>query len=255
MSVQGIRTEPLSDALGVRLDGVVFERMANDHGFVRLMKQLLDEHLAVYIPGQKIEPATAERFVANFGPLLDIKRAGNVAHHVDGAPWIKVISNGKAPDGIPYGDGNASAQIWHSDSTPWEAPVGHIAFYCRQTVEPAPKTSFKNMIKVYAALPDVLRERIGPLRVIHHFYPRQIEVAIHANGPSMPIEQRRSGFVHPLVRRHVGNNQPYCTCRRGATVSCKAGPRARVVSCSRNFGTSPTSAISISLLPCGQMIS
>jgi taurine dioxygenase len=207
--LEQIRIEPLTDHLGVRLDGIDFESVADDPGFTRLMKQLLDEHLLVFIPKQKIQPNTAERFVSNFGPLLDIKRAGNVAHHVPGAPWIKVISNGKAPDGIPYGDGNASAQIWHSDSTTWEAPVGHIAFYCRQTVDPAPKTSFKNMIEVYKALPQVMKDRIINLRVIHHFYPRQIEVKIHADGPSMPLEDRKSGFAHPLVRRHVGNNQAF----------------------------------------------
>jgi taurine dioxygenase len=208
-AIDKIRIEPLNEHLGVKLSGVVFETHAPDREFTRLMKQLLDEHLLVFIARQKIEPNTIENLVANFGPLLDIKRAGNKAHHVEGAPWIKVISNGRAPDGIPYGDGNASAQIWHSDSTPWEAPVGHIAFYCRQTVEPAPKTYFKNMIKVYEALPQAMKDKIAHLRVIHHFYPRQIEVAIHANGPSMPLEDRKRGFAHPLVRRHVGNNLPY----------------------------------------------
>ena len=209
MSIKDIRIEPLNDHLGVKLSGVDFEQCAPDREFIRLMKQLLDEHLLVFIPKQKIEPNTAENFVNNFGPLLDIKRAGNTAHHVPDAPWIKVISNGKAPDGIPYGDGNASAQIWHSDSTPWEAPVGHIAFYCRQTVNPAPKTGFKNMIKVYEALPQAMKDRIGALRVIHHFYPRQIEVKIHAEAPSMPLEDRKSGFAHPLVRRHMGSNKPF----------------------------------------------
>ena len=91
----------------------------------------------------------------------------------------------------------------------WEAPVGHISFYCRQTSNPAPKTFFKDMIKVYAALPEAMKERINHLRAIHHFYPRQIEVKIHAEGPSMPLEDRKLGIVHPLVRRHIGNGKPY----------------------------------------------
>jgi taurine dioxygenase len=208
-AIDKIRIEPAGEHIGVKLSGVEFEPLARDPDFISLMKRLLDEHLMVFIPRQKIEPNTAENFVANFGPLLDIKRAGNQAHHVPDAPWIKVISNGKAPDGIPYGDGNSSAQIWHSDSTPWEAPVGHIAFYCRQTVEPAPKTYFKDMIKVYEALPQTTKDRIASLRVVHHFYPRQIEVKIHADGPSMSLDDRKSGFVHPLVRRHVGNNKAF----------------------------------------------
>jgi taurine dioxygenase len=209
MNIEGLTIKPLGEHLGVAVDGLRFEAMADAPAFTRLMKQLLDEHLLVFARGQKIAPNTLERFVSNFGPLLDIKRAGNTAHHVPNAPWIKVISNGKAPDGIPYGDGNSSAQIWHSDSTPWEAPVGHIAFYCRQTVDPPPRTYFKNMIKVYEALPSSTKEKIANLRVIHHFYPRQIEVKIHAEGASMPLDVRKSGFAHPLVRRHVGNNKPF----------------------------------------------
>jgi taurine dioxygenase len=220
MSVENIRIEPVNEHIGVKLTGLDLESVARDPAFIRLMKQLLDEHLLVFIPQQTIEANTAQELTSNFGPLLDIKRAGNKAHHVEGAPWIKVISNGLAPDGVAYGDGNSSAQIWHSDSTPWEAPVGHIAFYCRQTVDPVPKTYFKNMIKVYQALPQAVKDKVDELRVIHHFYPRQIEVAIHANGPSMPLEDRKSGFAHPLVRRVVGNNKPvlYLPTRRDSIV-------------------------------------
>lgn len=208
-SYPGVKIEPINQYMGVKLTGFDLEKAAADKDFLNWMKQLLDEHLLVFMPGQTITPATAEAIPASTGQLAQIKRAGNVAHHVPGYEWIKVISNGKAPDGIAYGDGNASAQIWHSDSTPWEVPVGHIAFYCRQTVNPVPKTYFKNMIMVYEALPAAMKERINPLRVIHHFYPRQIEVKIHAEGASMPLEDRKTGFAHPLVRRHVGNGKPY----------------------------------------------
>ena len=218
--LSAIDLRPLSPHLGVGLGGLEFEQLADEESFVDLMKKLLDEHLLVFIPGQKIHPGTLERFTARFGPMLDIKRAGNVAHHVPHHEWIKVISNATAPDGIRYGDGNASAQIWHSDSTPWEAPVGHIAFYCRETPSTPPRTYFKNMIAVYEALPAETRERIARLRAIHHFYPRQIEIKIHAEGPSMPLEDRKLGTAHPLVRRHLGSGRPilYLPTRRDSIV-------------------------------------
>ena len=215
-----IAIEPITPHTGVKLAGFDLEANARDPQFVSLLKQLLAEHLVVFIPKQKISAATAEFIPAQMGPLVNIKRAGNVAHHVAGYEWIKVISNGKAPDGIAYGDGNSSAQIWHSDSTPWEAPVGYIAFYCRQTVNPVPRTYFKNMIKVYEALPDETKERINKVRVVHHFYPRQIEIKIHNEGPSMPLEDRKLGFVHPLVRRHLptGKAMLYLPTRRDSIV-------------------------------------
>ncbi|MGE0384152.1 MAG: TauD/TfdA dioxygenase family protein [Gammaproteobacteria bacterium] len=220
MSNQAFAAEPLTEHLGVRLSGLEFEKVADEPFFIDFVKKQLAERLLVFIPGQTIDPGTAVRFASRFGPLVDIKRAGNVAHHVPGHEWIKVISNGVASDGIAYGDGNASAQIWHSDSTPWEAPVGTIAFYCRQTPTPPPRTYFKNMIAVYAALPAATRDRIDRVRVIHHFYPRQIEVKIAAEGPSMPLEDRKIGFAHPLVRRHLPSGRPmlYLPTRRDSVV-------------------------------------
>lgn len=209
MSYQGMKVETITGHTGVRVTGIDLEAASTDEAFIDRLKKLMAQHLVVFFPKQKLTGATCERLPAVFGPLVNIKRAGNVAHHVPDYEWIKVISNGKAPDGINYGDGNASAQIWHSDSTPWEAPVGHIAFYCRQTVNPVPKTYFKNMIKVYEALPEAMKEKINHLRAIHHFYPRQIEVKIHAEGPSMPLEDRKLGMVHPLVRRHLDTGKPF----------------------------------------------
>lgn len=215
-----MKAEPITPYMGVKLTELDLEAEARRPEFLDELKKLMREHLVVCAPKQKLTPATMEWLPAQFGPLVNIKRAGNVAHHVPGYDWIKVISNGKAPDGVALGDGNASAQIWHSDSTPWEAPVGYIAFYCRQTVSPVPKTYFKNMIAVYEALPAEMKERIAKVRVIHHFYPRQIEIKIHQEGPSMPLEDRKLGFVHPLVRRHLPTGKPilYLPTRRDSLV-------------------------------------
>ncbi|MDO7836371.1 TauD/TfdA family dioxygenase [Sphingobium sp. HBC34] len=220
MGIENIVVEPLTEHIGVELHNVVFEAMAPTRPFIDMMKRLLDEHRVVLIRGQKIEPGTAQDFTSNFGPLLDIKRQGSGALHVPDAEWIKVISNGKTADGQLIGDGNSSAQLWHTDSTPWEAPVGHIAFYCRQTVDPAPSTYFMDMIKVYEALPQAMKDRIDRLRVIHHFFPRQIEPEIHRNAPSMPLEDRKLGTLHPLVRRHLGTGKPilYLPTRRDSLI-------------------------------------
>lgn len=224
-----INIRNITPDIGVELTGLDLEAEARQPEFLELLKKLMREHLVVFVPKQQISAATAEFLPAQFGPLVDIKRAGNVAHHVPGYDWIKVISNGKAPDGVPYGDGNASEQIWHTDSTPWEAPVGYIGFYCRQTVDPVPKTYFKNMIKVYEALPEELKERVNTLRVIHHFYPRQIEVKIHREGESMSLEDRKLGFVHPLVRRHLPTGKPilYLPTRRDSLIEGLEEQQAR----------------------------
>ncbi len=211
--------EALTPGFGVKLTGVDLESAIRDPAFLKDLRSLVDSRLVVYAPGQKLSPRALQDLAASFGPPANIKWAGYDAHHVPGCEWIKVISNGLAPDGKPYGDGNASAQIWHTDAT-WEVPVGHVAFYCRQTPEPPPKTYFKNMIAVYEALPEETKNRIARLRAIHHLYPKQIEVKVHEEGPSLPRERRELGFAHPLVRRHFGTDKPilYLPTRRDSVI-------------------------------------
>jgi taurine dioxygenase len=218
--VDGIEVVPLTTDVGVRLGHVVLEEAARTDDFFEQVRFLLGRHLLVFIPGQELEPQTMTSFASRFGPLLDIRRPGSDAKHVPGHDLIKVISNGVDDTGRPLGDGNSSAQIWHSDSTPWEVPPSHIAFYCRQTVDPVPQTSFLSMIATYSSLPDATKDRINGLRVIHHQYPRQIEVEIARTGGSLPIEERRAGRVHPLVRRHMASTAPilYLPTRRDSLI-------------------------------------
>ncbi len=222
--------EALTPGFGVKLTGFDLESAIRDPSFLKDLKSLVDSRLLVYAPGQKLSPQAQQDLTASFGPLANIKWAGYDAHHVPGCEWIKVISNGLAPDGRPHGDGNSSAQIWHTDAT-WEVPVSHVAFYCRQTPEPAPKTGFKNMIAVYEALPDATKHRIARLRAIHHLYPKQIEVKVHAEGPTLPRERRELGFSHPLVRRHFGSDKAilYLPTRRDSVIPGLSDEEARAL--------------------------
>jgi taurine dioxygenase len=203
-----IHAEPISSELGVTLTGFEFEEVAETEAFFEEVSRQLRHHLLVYMPGQHIEAGTLTQFASQFGPLLDIRRKANSAVHVPGHDLIKVISNIVDDQGRHLGDGNTSAQIWHSDSTTWEVPVGYIGFYCRVTPPAEPKTSFLNMIEAYRLLPEWLKERINNLHVVHHVYDRQIEVAIADEGGSLPVEERSRGFVHPIVRRHIQTNRP-----------------------------------------------
>jgi taurine dioxygenase len=216
-----IEITALTPDIGVDFSGVNLEQDAYDPGFVDELRRALNEHLLVRIRNQQISPGTMTSIAEHFGPLLDIRRASGNALHVPGHDMIKVISNQADPGtGRPLGDGNCSAQIWHSDSTTWEVPPGHIAFYCRVAPAPPPATRFLNMIKVYEALPEATKQRISSLKIMHHVFPRQIEVAIARDAPSLPVEERRVGRIHPLVRRHLPTNRPvlYLPVRRDSLV-------------------------------------
>ncbi|APO70726.1 taurine catabolism dioxygenase TauD/TfdA-like protein (plasmid) [Rhizobium gallicum] len=224
MTISNIQVTPLSDQIGVQITGFDLETAAKDEDFAWYVKRLLAEHLVVLMPGQSnLKPATAQSFHSKFGDLIDIKRQGNDALHVgtgDDVNFIKVISNGIGPNGRPLGDGNSSAQIWHSDTTPWEVPCSFISFYCRETSPVKPKTGFLSMIEAYRTLPQATKDGIMKLRAIHHNYSRQIEVKIAREGASLPLEERMMGFTHPLVRRHLPSNQPmlYLPTRRDSII-------------------------------------
>jgi alpha-ketoglutarate-dependent taurine dioxygenase len=206
--IDAIEVVPTTPGLGAELVGADIAGLAGSEEGVGLLHRLLDRHLVLLARRQELAPGTMTELVATWGPLLDIRRPFNDAQHVPGHDKIKVISNALGDDGRPLGDGNSSAQIWHSDSTPWEVPPGHIAFYCRVAPTPPPTTSFLDMIAVHEELPAELQARIAPLRVIHHQYPRQIEVEIARTGASLPLEERGTGRVHPLVRRHLPTGKP-----------------------------------------------
>jgi taurine dioxygenase len=204
-----IEMTELTPDIGVDFTEVNLEKDAYDPDFVDRLRSALTEHLLVRIRNQQITPLTMTTIAEHFGPLLDIRRVGSNALHIPGHDLIKVISNEKDPaTGRPLGDGNCSAQIWHSDSTTWEVPTGYISFYCRTAPELPPATRFMNMIKVYETLPQATKDRIRSLRVMHHVFPRQIEVAIARDAPSLPVQDRRVGRIHPLVRRHLPTNRP-----------------------------------------------
>ncbi len=199
---------PLSPYLGARWDVQLAEH-CDDPDFVWKFKQHLNKHLIILIRGQEIEPAKFERFARNFGPLMDIKRPNTTAVHVPEASWIKVISNVTTEDGRMAGDGNCSAQTWHTDNAFWKVPCDTLLFHCRMSPKIPPKTYFKNMKRVYESLPDATKEKIANLQVMHYQYPNQSEMAVFLSGATYPVEERLKGNRHPLVRRHLSTNEPF----------------------------------------------
>lgn len=203
-----LRFEPLSPHIGADLiDWDVQDLLGNDWATFQL-KQAVSEHLVVRLRGQKLDPESIGRVAQLWGPLMDVRQVGNGARHIPGHDSIKVISNARDATGQRLGDGNAAGQIWHVDASYWEAPPGVTVFYARTVPSVPPRTFFMNMIKVYAALPEETKQRIRQVRVQHHQYPRGVEEGTHRNGPSLPLEKRSMGAVHPLVRRHLGTHQP-----------------------------------------------
>lgn len=179
---------------------------SGDTEILAAIEDALDRYIVVKLPRQKLTPHQIEKFGSHFGPLLNLKRKENTAaQHIAGMEYLKVISNGETPDGRPLGDGSARPQDWHSDGAMKPLPATYTYFYGRVIPENPPVTYWMNMYRVYEALPDDLRARVKELSIIHHQYSAGNEFPL---PPSLPLEQRLQGAVHPIVRVHPKTGCP-----------------------------------------------
>ncbi|MDO9435458.1 TauD/TfdA family dioxygenase [Hydrogenophaga sp.] len=207
---------PLSPTFGVDVLNVSAAECAASPDLQALLRAAIAQHLLLRFPEQAVTPDDALALTAAFGPLMDLRSAS----HVPGRQFLQVLSNGIDADGKRCGDGNNSAQIWHTDAGQWDVPPGISVFYGVLVPPSAPKNGYKNMAQVYAALPQRLKEQIQTLKAVHHMYPRSVDVLVHQKGASLPREQREVGQVQPLVRRHLGSGAPvlYLPSRRDSVI-------------------------------------
>lgn len=211
---------PLSTYLGVEVQGLDLARLDEDDTTSRL-QALLDEHLLLLFRRQQIEPGEIVALARRLGPVVDLKRANNPgAVHVPGCPEIKVISNARAADGRPIGDGDAAELGWHSDGSHLAVPPALTIFACRVAPAAPPRTSFLDMRRVYDTLPDGLKARIVGLTAVHALAKRENRLVDRLKAVSLTEAERRDGPTHPLVRRHPrsGRGALYLPRQRDALV-------------------------------------
>lgn len=206
-----IRSRKLAEHIGREIVDFDLRLLATgtpDPWLLFQIKDALAHARVLLLRGQSLRPDEISAVARHWGPLMDVRQAGNGAVHIPGNDYIKVISPVRDESGRRLGDGNSEAQIWHVDASYWEAPPGVTIFYAQCAPSPPPKTMFMDMVKVYASLPEATKARIAKLRVIHHQYPRGVEAGIDASSQSLPLATRLAGRAHPLVRRHLATGEP-----------------------------------------------
>lgn len=203
-NASGFAVRPTDNGIGADLVGASVARDLESPHFMATLRSALKDHLVVRLRHQvDLHPRQLRQLGAAFGPLMDLRRAGNDAVHLPEADYIKVISNSRGADGRPLGDGNSKAQTWHTDAAAWEVPPGWLLFYARDVPSSKPGNGWINMLSAWDALTPQLQQRIAPLRCIQYQYPNYVEMETHLNGRSLPLEERQRGRSQPLVRRHL----------------------------------------------------
>lgn len=99
------------------------------HAALAAIREALDRHIVLHFRGQHLVPAQIAALGRPFGPLFSLKRPDGLAHHIETARYLKVISNAVADEGRPVGDGSGAAQDGHSDGAAKPRPASYSSFF------------------------------------------------------------------------------------------------------------------------------
>jgi taurine dioxygenase len=165
-----LHVDPVAGALGAEVRGVHLGSLT-DAEFAAVHGALL-EHLVLFFPGQHLSPDEHFAFATRFGEA----EVHPFIPKLDGAhPEIVVI------------EGEARADVWHTDVTFAEHPP--ICSVLKAVTLPSRggDTLFTNQYRVYESLSTPMRDLLDGLTAVHH-----------AKAFGHPEMQAR----HPAVRVH-----------------------------------------------------
>ncbi|MBU29414.1 MAG: taurine catabolism dioxygenase TauD [Gammaproteobacteria bacterium] len=194
--------EPLSDAIGVRINGVDLSETLSAENF-DFVYQSLVRNKVIAFSDQRLSPEQHILFSKRFG-ACDVH--SNNQSLLDGFPEILVLSN-DLKDGKPIGVVDAGVE-WHSDLS-WQIdpPLGSI-LHCLKTPASGGNTGFINMAAVYQELSDDLKKIVQGLEGIHCVSklvnPRVTISENRVNAREFYAKQleKHPPVQHPLVYEH-----------------------------------------------------
>ena len=188
---------PLSPAGGVTINGLDLSRPLTPDARERIQEAFRDHHVVVF-PNQVLKREQQYAFATNFG---------EVEAHGGGNPGSKryavahVISNlDSSGNPVDRSSSPVSNYRWHTDKPYYRTPPMLTALYAIELPPQGGDTEFANTAMGYAALPDVIKRRIGGLRVVFYWGA--------SAGNSRDGRPEKAGFHeeppvdHPLVRTH-----------------------------------------------------
>jgi taurine dioxygenase len=187
----------LSPAGGVAITGVDLSRPLSPPLRQRICEAFLVHHVVVF-RDQELSRQAQFAFTANFGEVEDpeARRAQGkrrlVAH---------VISNlDGAGNPVDRSSSAVSNYHWHTDKSYYSTPPSMTTLYGVELPLAGGDTEFANTALGYAALPEAIKRRIAPLRVVFRWgatLGQPFDPLASAGQPGDP-----SSVDHPLVRTH-----------------------------------------------------
>lgn len=187
---QAIRVEPMTCALGARVDNVSLAAASRDAGLAAEIRALLVRHRVLFFRGQELTRSEHVAFARHFGELEDHPVAGS---DPENPGLVRIYKSPESP-------ADRYENAWHTDATWREKPPFGCVLRCVECPPVGGDTMWANMALAYEKLPQPVKDQIAPLRARH-----SIEASF---GAAMPIEKRlalRAQYPdaeHPVVRTH-----------------------------------------------------
>lgn len=185
-----MKTEKLTTHIGAELTGVDLGEAARDPALFAEIRAALLEHKVLFLRDQDISRADHVAFARLFGPLEDHPMIGSDPDHPG---LVRIYKDENSPP-------DHFENSWHCDATWREAPPMGCVLRCVACPPTGGDTIWVNMAKVYADLPDAVKQTIAPLKARH---------AIESSfGARLPEDQRHAlkakypDAEHPVVRTH-----------------------------------------------------
>jgi len=184
---------PLHPLFAARVTGLDLRRGVTPADGAAL-REALDRHSVLVLPGQAIDDAAQVAFSEALGPL-EATRPGAAGA---GSPLIVLTNIG--PDGAiaPPSDrqvlNNLANRSWHHDSSFKPIPARASALSAREIPRRGGETEFASMRAAWEALPEALREAARGRVAVHDFFWSRSRVA-----PDLVTEAERG--QHPPVRQ------------------------------------------------------
>jgi taurine dioxygenase len=195
-----INTEPLSDAIGLRVNGIDL-RDHLDGKTKNSLQQLLAEKCVLCFPKQEISAEDQYRFANIFGRADGGKRDRSTGNLKKSATRGVMFVSNIRENGVPIGSLPDGEMQFHSDGAHREFPYRATTLYGIKIPSKGGNTLFANLQLAYDMLPQAMKDRLVSLKTQTVYdYSAQDRSTIGAN-PQLPRAQHKLINIHPTTGR------------------------------------------------------
>jgi taurine dioxygenase len=182
---------PLSDAIGVEIQGVDLSRPLDASTFDAVKEAWLDHNILLF-RDQEVSEESQLRFASYFGPLTS-----SIFSTTGKAPSPIMLVSNIRKDGKPIGELPDGEMWFHSDQCYIEKPCAGTMLYAIEVPSRGGNTIFGNMYAAYETLPEATKSRLAGLNAMN-IYDYKVNSTSRVGQPDNDAPR----YAHPVVRTH-----------------------------------------------------